>query len=199
MKANKWQDKKLLKVWFEQMHSMPPQEFHLQASIKDPPRGCLTTGACGALFATSDPFHHVKAAWFAAFIKVRVHKEVSMKRSTLRFALLSVIAAAASAVIAGDQVWAEDASVVKISAKRFAYSPSEITLKKGVPVTLQLTTEDRSHGFSVPDWNIRKEIEPGKVIEVQVTPAKAGEVSFFCDIYCGSGHEDMGGTFKVIE
>jgi len=93
----------------------------------------------------------------------------------------------------------DGAKIVKISAKRFEYSPEEITLKKGVPVVLQLTTEDRSHGFNVPSMNLRADIMPGKVTELKVTPQKAGDFDFFCDIYCGSGHEGMSGKIKVTE
>ena len=87
--------------------------------------------------------------------------------------------------------------VVKITAKRFEYSPQEITLKKGVPVVFQLTTEDRSHGFNVPLMNLRADIVPGKITELKVTPQKAGEFDFFCDVFCGSGHEGMNGKITV--
>jgi cytochrome c oxidase subunit 2 len=93
----------------------------------------------------------------------------------------------------------DGAKIIKISAKRFEYSPSEITLKKGAPVVFQLTSEDRTHGFNVPSMNLRANIEPGKVTELKVTPQKAGEFDFFCDIFCGSGHEGMNGKIKVTE
>jgi cytochrome c oxidase subunit II len=93
----------------------------------------------------------------------------------------------------------DSAKIIKVSAKRFEYSPQEITLKKGAPVVLQLTTEDRSHGFSVPSMNLRADIVPGKVTELKVTPQKAGEFDFFCDVFCGSGHEGMNGKIKVTE
>jgi Icc-related predicted phosphoesterase len=53
--------------------------------------------------------------------------------------------------------------VVKITAKKFEYSPKEITLKKGVPATLELVSLDRLHGFSCPGLDIRSDIVPGKV------------------------------------
>jgi cytochrome c oxidase subunit II len=89
--------------------------------------------------------------------------------------------------------------IVKITARRFEYSPQEITLKKGVPVILQLTTEDRSHGFNIPSMNLRAEITPGKTTEVKVTPQKGGTFDFFCDVFCGSGHEGMNGKITVAE
>jgi cytochrome c oxidase subunit 2 len=93
----------------------------------------------------------------------------------------------------------DPAKIVKISARRFEYSPHEITLKKGVPVVLQLTTEDRSHGINIPSLNVRADILQGKVTELKVTPAKAGEFDFFCDVFCGSGHEGMSGKITVTD
>ena len=89
--------------------------------------------------------------------------------------------------------------IIKVSAKRFEYSPREITVKRGTPVIFQLTTEDRSHGFNIPSMNLRAEIVPGKVSELKFTPQKPGDFDFFCDIFCGSGHEGMNGTITVID
>jgi len=93
----------------------------------------------------------------------------------------------------------EGAKIVKVSARRFEYNPSEIRLKKGTPVVLQLTTEDRSHGFNIPSMNVRADVVPGKVTELRITPQKVGEFDFFCDIFCGSGHEGMNGKITVTE
>jgi cytochrome c oxidase subunit 2 len=68
-----------------------------------------------------------------------------------------------------------------------------------VPVVLQLSTEDRSHGFYAPSLNLRADILPGKVTELKVTPQKTGDFDFFCDVFCGSGHESMLGKIKVVD
>lgn len=89
--------------------------------------------------------------------------------------------------------------VIKITARKFAYSPNEIRLKKGVPAVLEFTSLDRLHGFSCPDFGIRTDIVPGKVNTVRFVPDKAGTYPFHCDIFCGDGHEDMAGKFIVEE
>jgi cytochrome c oxidase subunit 2 len=93
----------------------------------------------------------------------------------------------------------DSVKIIKVSARRFEYSPSQITLKKGVPVVFQLTTEDRTHGFNIPSMNLRADIVPGKVTELKATPQKAGDFDFHCDVFCGSGHEGMNGTITVTE
>ncbi|MBF0479124.1 MAG: cupredoxin domain-containing protein [Candidatus Omnitrophica bacterium] len=87
--------------------------------------------------------------------------------------------------------------VIQITAKKFEYNPNKIVLKKGVPVSLELTTKDVVHGFNCPELGIHAEIRPGKAAAVHITPQKIGTFEFFCDIFCGEGHEDMRGKIVV--
>ena len=59
------------------------------------------------------------------------------------------------------------------------------------------TTADVLMGFSAPDFDTRADIIPGKVARVRLTPDKVGTFTFLCDIFCGSGHENMSGTIVV--
>ena len=87
---------------------------------------------------------------------------------------------------------------IPIVARKFTYDPQEITLKLNEPVVFRLTTLDVVMGFSVPDFGVRGTIIPGQTTEVAMTPTKAGEFTFLCDVFCGSGHEDMDGTMRVV-
>lgn len=87
--------------------------------------------------------------------------------------------------------------IIKIVAKKFDFTPSEIRLKKNVPVTLELTTLDVVMGFNLPDFAVRADILPGTTARIRFTPDKVGEFPFNCDIFCGSGHEAMSGTVIV--
>ena len=89
--------------------------------------------------------------------------------------------------------------VIKITAKKFEYSPNEIRVKKGVPVVLELTSLDRLHGFNCPELGIRSDINPGQAAKVRFTPQQSGTFTFFCDIFCGEGHENMNGKIIVEE
>jgi cytochrome c oxidase subunit 2 len=86
---------------------------------------------------------------------------------------------------------------IRITAKKFQYTPDKITLKKDQPVVLVLTSEDRIHGFKMPQYALRADILPGQETRVPFTPIKEGAISFFCDVFCGDGHEDMEGTIIV--
>ena len=87
--------------------------------------------------------------------------------------------------------------VIKITAKKFEYSPNSIKIKKGIPVIFEFTSLDRLHGFNCPKLGVRTNIEPGKVSRVRILAQKAGVYEFHCDIFCGDGHEDMYGKIIV--
>ncbi|MGZ3608262.1 MAG: cupredoxin domain-containing protein, partial [Syntrophales bacterium] len=89
--------------------------------------------------------------------------------------------------------------VIQITAKKFEYSPKDITVKKDVPVVLEFTSLDRLHGFNCPGLGIRADIAPGKTNQLRFTPNKAGSFPFHCDNFCGLGHEGMTGTITVEE
>jgi cytochrome c oxidase subunit 2 len=94
---------------------------------------------------------------------------------------------------------ADDPPVIHITAKRFEYRPHTLTLKKGAPVVFELTALDRVHGFNLPDFGVRTDVVPGRPTRIRVTPDRAGEFVFHCDVFCGDGHEEMSGTLIVTE
>jgi cytochrome c oxidase subunit 2 len=115
------------------------------------------------------------------------------------FLLVAIIGAGILAERTHTTSRADDVKVIKLTAKKFDFSPGEITVKKGAPVALELTSADRVHGFSLPDFRLTARIEPGKVARVVFTPDKTGEFTFSCNVFCGSGHEDMAGKLIVTE
>lgn len=118
----------------------------------------------------------------------------------------SLVLVAAAAV--SGYAWAEHQAaapptvavqMLKVGAKRYVFEPNHLVLKKGQTVDIELTTADVVMGFSVPDFHARGDILPGQTLHVRFTPDKVGEFAFLCDIFCGSGHEDMDGTISVVE
>jgi cytochrome c oxidase subunit 2 len=122
-----------------------------------------------------------------------VHRRTLLKWATgLGLALFAGAAALHVAIGAADPV-------IKVVAKRFDYAPSVIKLKKGVPVVLEFTTQDVVMGFSAPDFATRADIIPDRVTRVRIIPDKTGTFTFVCDIFCGTGHEQMEGTIEVVD
>ena len=94
---------------------------------------------------------------------------------------------------------AAEPRVIEIKAKKFAFSPAEVTLKKGEPVILRLSTEDRTHGFLLKPLKIDTDIPPGKATDIAVTPTASGQYLVICDHYCGTGHGNMHMKVTVVE
>src|SRR5258707_15833691 len=92
---------------------------------------------------------------------------------------------------------APNEQVIKVTAKKFEYSPKVIAVKLNVPVVLEFTSLDRLHGFAVPDLKLQAEIKPGEVTRVRFIPDRVGTFDFHCGVFCGTGHEDMSGQVVV--
>ena len=93
----------------------------------------------------------------------------------------------------------QEAKEFTMTAKMFEFTPSVITVKKGDLVRIKITSVDVTHGFSLPDFGVNANLEPGKEVTVEFTADKVGTFSFFCSVYCGSGHGDMQGILVVTE
>lgn len=91
----------------------------------------------------------------------------------------------------------ENVRVIEIAAKRFAFTPDQIAIKKGETVKIRLTSQDVTHGFFMRALKIDEEIEPGKTTEVTVTPQTAGTYTTICDHFCGVNHGNMKMTIVV--
>ena len=124
---------------------------------------------------------------------------MNLGKKGLRIAATIAVLAAGSLVTYVAAQAAPRAKVIKVVAKRFDYAPSHLTLKKGVPVVLELTTRDVFMGFNLPDFKVRADIVPEKVTRVTFVPDKTGTFTFLCDVFCGTGHEQMQGTITVVD
>jgi cytochrome c oxidase subunit 2 len=88
---------------------------------------------------------------------------------------------------------------IEITAKRFAFAPGEITLRKGQPVVLVLKSADVAHGLRFRELNVEVKVGAGGTAEVQFTPQKTGDFVGHCFVFCGSGHGSMILTLHVVD
>ncbi|HEX9407644.1 MAG TPA: cupredoxin domain-containing protein [Thermoanaerobaculia bacterium] len=106
-----------------------------------------------------------------------------MKRLTLIFSIFVV----AAVMVAQES----PPRIIAISAKRFEFTPNEITLERGERVTLRVKAEDRDHGFFQKELGLDLDLSPERVAEVTITPQASGRFVAICDNFCGSGHGNM--------
>ena len=122
------------------------------------------------------------------------------RQSTFRVAAAGLALVASLLAVASPPARAQDEPrVIVITAKRFEFSPNQITLAKGETVKLQIKSEDVTHGLFVRPLGIDAEIVPGRVTELTVTPETAGTYRAICDHFCGAGHGGMKMTIVVRE
>jgi len=112
----------------------------------------------------------------------------------------AALAVFAGLALTGPAVQAEDGSrVIVITAKRFEFTPKEITLERGETVEIQLKSEDVTHGFFVRPLGIDTHIPAGQTVKLRLTPQEVGRYRAICDHFCGAGHGKMKLTIVVEE
>ncbi len=85
----------------------------------------------------------------------------------------------------------------QMTAKQWGFTPSTITVKQGDLVKISITSLDVSHGISIPDYNIDREISQGNTVIFQFIADKKGTFPFKCSVLCGAGHSGMKGQLIV--
>jgi cytochrome c oxidase subunit 2 len=122
-----------------------------------------------------------------------------MKPRTLVKAIFIGLLAIGSLALSGFAQAPDAPQRIDVSAKKFTYTPAEITVKKGEPVVLILTTADVTHGLKFKELNLNMRVEKGKPSELAFTPDKVGDFVGHCSVFCGSGHGSMTLTLHVTE
>lgn len=88
---------------------------------------------------------------------------------------------------------------IEVTAKRFEFSPVEITLKRGEPVVLVLKSVDVAHGIRFKELGIEAKVAKGQTSELAFTPAKSGTFVGHCSVFCGARHGEMMLTLHVVD
>ena len=85
-----------------------------------------------------------------------------------------------------------------MTAQKFSFDPATITVNEGDTVRLIVTSMDVSNGFAIPEFGFNSgTIEPGETKTVEFVASKKGTYTFFCSVFCGTGHKSMKGTLIV--
>ncbi|MCL5970005.1 MAG: sulfite exporter TauE/SafE family protein [Patescibacteria group bacterium] len=80
---------------------------------------------------------------------------------------------------------AQTSQDVEIVITSRGYAPNYIQVKKGLPVTLTLTTRDAfscAAAFRIPSLGIAKNMTPNETETFTFTPEEAGEIPFMCSM-----------------
>ena len=85
------------------------------------------------------------------------------------------------------------ARVIRVSAERFAYTPSEIVVEKGTTIEFHLTSDDTDHGFRIVGTDVNVKIPKRRrgATVVKYVADTEGEFVIECSRPCGAGHTAM--------
>lgn len=103
-----------------------------------------------------------------------------------------------SLLLMASSISSETPHRVELKAKRYAFEPAEITVKRGESVELQLTSADVAHGLRIRELKIDLHANKGKTVVTTFTPQTLGTYVGHCSIFCGSGHGQMTFTIHVV-
>jgi cytochrome c oxidase subunit 2 len=87
---------------------------------------------------------------------------------------------------------------IEVTAKRYAFEPAEITVKKGETVELEVSSADVPHGLRIRELKIDVRVSKGKNGEATFTPQTTGTFVGHCSVFCGTGHGEMTLTIHVV-
>ncbi len=110
--------------------------------------------------------------------------------------LLSHAGVSATAPMAGQVAGRR---VIAVSAERFEFWPSEITLAEGEEVEIRLQSQDTVHGFRIigTSTNVIVPKRGRGEVAVLFRAERQGRYTFECSRMCGAGHNFMRGELKA--
>ena len=123
-----------------------------------------------------------------------------MNRKTLgRGGLL--LCAALLLILAPPSGATQDRTVIRVTAERFTFTPSQIKVKRGTVIEFRLRSDDTNHGFRIIGSDAHAIIpKRGKGEATVIFRADtAGRYTFECSKMCGAGHTFMRGLITVEE
>ncbi len=111
-----------------------------------------------------------------------------MKRLFIISAVL-VVAILALALPIFTQEGTGETKVFEITAKKYAFEPSKITVNKGDKVVLKIKSIDTTHGITISEFGLKRAlIEKDAVTTVEFVADKVGVFEYRCTNFCGFGH-----------
>ncbi|MGC4122234.1 MAG: c-type cytochrome [Myxococcales bacterium] len=134
-------------------------------------------------------------------------RKLEMAFAILPAVLVAVLFLAGFKGFIDQQIAPANALAVSVTAEKTAWSfeyangataVDELRVPVGQPVMLTMTSKDVIHGFSVPEFRVKKDIVPGSSSTVWFEPTQEGTLSFACTGTCGVKHAAQNGKVVVM-
>ena len=90
---------------------------------------------------------------------------------------------------------------VFMTAVRSHFNPERVAVNQGDHVVWHITnverTQDATHGFAIPAYNVNLSLEPGETETITFDANQAGTFSYYCSEFCSALHLEMTGYLLV--
>jgi heme/copper-type cytochrome/quinol oxidase subunit 2 len=92
-----------------------------------------------------------------------------------------------------------DKAGIEVKEKSEYFADVRISVKRGeaVRIVLENVEPNVPHGFVIEGYTEPVVVPPGKSVEIGFVADKPGAFSFYCTVFCGTGHPLHRGTFVV--
>lgn len=127
---------------------------------------------------------------------MRIDRTVIPTKNLPILALLALVllGAGCQSLPGGDQ---EHVVQVDMTSEQWEFKPATLRVKQGDTVILRIKSLDVVHGFGLPEFGADQPTPPGQETTIRFVADKPGTYSFFCTVFCGTGHPDHKGTLIV--
>jgi cytochrome c oxidase subunit 2 len=128
------------------------------------------------------------------------HTGLEIAWTALPAALVIAIGVVSAVVLAqNDKARGSNPNHVKVTAQQFAWTfehpngvrSGTLRIPVGRSTILEMTSPDVIHSFFVPEFGQKRDVVPGIVTELVITPTRTGEFELECTELCGLGHSLM--------
>ena len=93
----------------------------------------------------------------------------------------------------------DEVRTIDVVASRFTFEPPVISVAQGDRIRLRLRSADGTHSIAIKAFRVNALIpKNGGEVTVDFIASRAGEFTFTCAEYCGTGHSAMKGRLIVL-
>jgi cytochrome c oxidase subunit 2 len=87
--------------------------------------------------------------------------------------------------------------VIDMVARNWEFKPSEVRVKNGDLVRINVRSEDAGHGLAIEGYDQSVKFDAGGSATLEFVADKSGEFRLYCNVFCGQGHREMAGKLIV--
>lgn len=86
---------------------------------------------------------------------------------------------------------------VRLTARRYSFTPNRIEVTVGDLIKIELRTEDIAHSLTIDEYRLAKRVSPNHPVSLEFRAERAGAFPFYCNLQIDEGCRRMHGELVV--